>query len=360
MDSNKLLEILNLLEADEKDFSFGTKIEEISTLLSQNNEESSLQINDKTSQLDKEIKLSRAYQFTSTELSFLKELGLETLFGTELMVNIQTTLQSRGYEINSKFSQFKKKRADKYKTIMQLKSHMVEVGIVPYQQADDEVAFSIPSEISTIEEIPDYLKKFGDFIQSVQNSIEDGEEKRRPHKIVRLNRGSLEFFTSVDPQSIVIILGILSDLANIYIATKYLREKKSDSNLTEVELQDLTKLYEKAAKDRLESFIKKTVDKVLKKKIDNQQRLKLEKSLKVLVNWLPLGIRVDVVFKKSVESTDQTNVKAMELIDKKILQKLKVEEMYKLPLEQLKLPEPQDIEKLEPKAKKVKKDKSQS
>ena len=66
MDTNKLLELLNLLEADESEFSFVAKIDEVFDLISQNNEESNNNAAGKTNELYLVIKSSRAAIFAKT------------------------------------------------------------------------------------------------------------------------------------------------------------------------------------------------------------------------------------------------------------------------------------------------------
>ncbi|MFA4999475.1 MAG: hypothetical protein WC519_01985 [Parcubacteria group bacterium] len=345
MDTNKLLEIINLIEADEKEYAFGSKIDEIYNLVSQNNEQAGPQIDEKIDLLEKDIKSSRAYRFVRTEVSLLEKLGLDNFFGTQLIESIQDIVNAKGYAILGKFKQFKSNRTEKYTNILRLRDSLISVGVVPYQQTQDEVALTIPEEISVMDEIADYLKKMGIFIDAVQRCLSVQDKESKHPRLTRISNGSFNFFTIADPEVVETILGILSDLATIYLVTKELRSKKADPELDDAEQQELNKFYEKIAKNRFDKFLDDTVESVGKTN-DGDQKSRLRTSLKALVKWLPLGIHLEVVFKKSIDPVDpQGDVNALDLIADKVAQKLKIEEMYKLPAEQLKLPESSESEK---------------
>lgn len=345
MDSNKLLEIIDLLEADEKEYTLGTKLDEISNLITtQNNAEVNEQIEEKLKILQENIAASRASLFAQTEIQILKNLGVDNYFGSRFVENIQKNVNSRGYEVSEKFKQFATSRTEKYNKLVNMKNVMIATGLLPYKQTKDEIAISIPSDISSITEVAKYLEKFGQLIQIVQECKETKDIAQEPPKITRLNKGSAEFFILAEPNTISAIVDILAGLSTVYLVTKELRNRKSDNSLNDTEQKEIKKIYEGVAKRKLEEFIAKAVEKI-SGKVEPEKQVRLRTYIKLLIKWLPLGIKVEVVYKKSVEPLTEDpkeNIVQQKLLKRQHDEQLKIAEIYKLPIEQLKLPEPDD------------------
>jgi hypothetical protein len=345
MDSSKLLEIIDLLEADEKEYTLSTKLDEVSNLITtQNNAEVNEQIEEKLKILQENIAMSRASLFAQTEIKILKNLGVENYFGRRFIENIQKNVNARGYEVSAKFKQFSTTRTEKYNKLIKMRNVMVETGLSPYEQTKDEIAMSIPSNISNTAEVAKYLEKFGQLIQIVQECKETKDIAQEPPKITRLNKGSAEFFILAEPNTISAIIDILAGLSTVYLVTKELRNRKSGDSLNDLEQKEIKKIYEGVAKRKLEEFITETVEKI-SGKVEPEKQARLRTYIKFLIKWLPLGVKIEVVYKKSVEplaGDPKESVTQQKLLKRQHNEQLKVAEIYKLPIEQLKLPEPDD------------------
>ncbi len=350
MDANKLLELLQLLEADEQQFGVGTAIAEISTLIGQNNEESTTQAVAKAEALFEVLRFSRAAHFSGTELEVLKLLNAEEYFGMGLLRTLDEILsKSRGFQVASKLSTFRSERKSYYAKLLALKNALSDVGIEPYEQKEPEIALSIPDEFVKVDEVAGYLNEFGQFLRVVQDATADEKSPRKELKIKRLSRGTAEFFIGGDPAVAMSVLNVLSDLANIYLAARELRnrENKNGTALSKEEQKQVDKVYDEIARARMEGFIEDTPEQTFKKATP-EQKIKIRKHLRALIKWLPLGIHVEVVFDKTIEPVAESSVKGKKIEDQKRLQ-ANITEMYALPVAQLKLPESLEIKVAKPK-----------
>jgi hypothetical protein len=352
MDANKLLEILLLIEADEKDFTFGDKIQEIRGLIAQNNDAAGQQASEKLEILLGDIQKSRAANFAVTEDELLKQLKALEFFGLGLFDQLQRVSSARGFEVSAKFNAFQSGRAEKLKKLMHLKNALVDIGITAYKQEQPEIALTIPEDLLEIDSVAKYLEKFGDFLNAVQEALPGEAADHKPIKIVRLNKGSGQFFLGVDPLVAQAVLGILSDLATVYLAARELRKPdKKNEKLSEEEQLQVEKVYDDILRQRLEKFIDTTPERVAAG-AGAEQKQRIKTYLKFLVKWLPLGINVEVVFTKSIEP--MTTEQAQDAGQRQ-LQTSRTRDIYRLPREQLKLPEPEngdDVDKGSPTKKK--------
>ena len=343
MDTNKLLELLNLLEADESEFSFVAKIDEVFDLISQNNEESNNNAAGKTNELYLVIKSSRAAIFAKTEIVLLQNISADKFFGLELVDSLYAIMNSRGYEVTHKLNAFRSQRNDKYKFLMQLRNSLVDAGIVSYKQSQDEIALSIPEDFTQVKETSTYLRDFGRFIESVEDCQNSEDVPLTPVKISRLNKSSADFFVLANSETVKAVLEILSELATVYLAIKELRAKRIDPALNQAEQTEIGAIYEKVGKRKVAEFVENIVEKISKNP-DQEKRTKLRKYLKLIIKWLPLGIHLEVVYSKSVEPIVPEGQVQMTALEEKRSKQLGVMEMYKLPKEQLQLPEPDPVE----------------
>jgi hypothetical protein len=335
MDINRALKILVLLEADEADLSISEKIQNIYNLLSQNNNETNQSAGKEFSLLLKDIQSSRAYLFSGIENKILKQLQVESLFGQGLLGQLTKIRNKPGFEVTSELSEFRSKRSDQYNRLMQLKTILVDIGIKPYAQGGDEIAFSLPEELSTIDNTAEYLKKFGLFIKSIQD-ISAPKGKREEIKITGLNKGSNEFFVLAEPETLSSLLDILSNIATVYLAVKEIKKSKSiNGGLTEEENKRVAELYEQIAQKRIESFLENK-PKEIAPNATHEQAQNLRTYLKMLLKWLPLGIEVEIVLEKSAAkgSLEKSKINSV----KKIEELRNISEMYRLPKESLLLP----------------------
>ena len=357
MDANKLLEILLLLEADEKDFSFGTKIEEMRNFITQNNEEGNKQIEQRLSEIEANIKLSRAILFSGTEAELLRVLSANDYFGLPLIESLQSALNSRGgYAISARLNKFQEGRKEKYSNLMKLKESMTAAGVSSYKQTQDEIALSLPETKTGIVEASEYLQDFGRFVEAVQDCIPvKAGQKIAPPRIIRLSKGGVDFFSSVDPQVVESVLHTLGDLAALYLTVKDIRGKKEEPYRDDAEKTEVAKIYEKAVERKVEEFLAQAVEKIAKAS-SNEKKTTLRTYLKILLKWIPLGINVEVVFSKSVtpikkDEKGENDKATVEAREEKYLKQTEILKMYKLPPEQLMLPDTDKEEKEKPKKK---------
>ena len=77
MDTEKLQQILELIEADEKEFSIQPKIDEIRNLISQNAANTVEQASLKVDELFEVVRESRAGSFTNTEVELLENINAD-------------------------------------------------------------------------------------------------------------------------------------------------------------------------------------------------------------------------------------------------------------------------------------------
>ena len=345
MDANKLLEILLLLEADEGDFKFETRIGEILNFLGQNNEEGNRKVEEHLREIEKDIALSRAAQFAGTEIELLKNLRGDSFFGVALIGQLQKILnESRGYEISSELNKFKGARTEKMNGLMRLKGAMSEAGIIPYKQTRKEIALTLPEGQADIASVSKRLSEFGRFVSAIQ-ACQGGGEIEQPN-ISRLSKGTLEFFTAVDVNTAEAILHCLSDLAVLYATAVNMRKKAADPMLTESENKEVAKIYNVASDRRVEEYVEKMVEKIAGTS-EAEKKATLRSHFKLLLKWLPLGIHLEVILDKSTEPITKDpqgkyNPEYMALSQVQHKAQIAISEMYALPLEQLKLSEPED------------------
>jgi hypothetical protein len=149
----------------------------------------------------------------------------------------------------------------------------------------------------------------------------------------------LEFFIAAAPNIAGIILDVLSKLSALYIAIRELRKKKEDTLLTADEEKEVQKLYEKIAKQRVEKFVAETASEI-GKNAEPEKKLAVSTYLKILLKWLPAGIHIEVVLKKTPISGTETAPEKKAELENKGMQQLNIAEMYNLPTAQLTLPDP--------------------
>ncbi|KND49534.1 MAG: hypothetical protein AB203_00435 [Parcubacteria bacterium C7867-008] len=343
MDANTLLELIQLLEADEGQFTIGARIEEIRTLLSQNDPAQSTAISTKLTELFTEIASSRANLFSQTELAILKGLDAVDYFGSGLTQALtEITSGSKTYELTSRLSEFYTERSTKYNKLVQMKNSMLENGLVAYEQEEDEIALTIPGKEVDASELAEHLKTFSEFLRAVQECTLPAGQTPTPAEIVRVSRGSLNFFAQVDPATLKAVLEIIGSLATIYLAGVDIRKKfNSKTPLSEDEQASINQLAETIAQKRVDAFVAETAAKLAK---DNHELgNRVSRYLKILIKWMPLGIHLEVVVAKTVEPVDLKTSEGKQIRAKQATL-LKVNEMYSLPMEHLKLPEPQIAE----------------
>lgn len=339
MDANKLLEIIQLLEADERDFTIGNRIEEIRNLIAQNSEEQSQTIEDKLKELYTAIRSSRAAIFSNTELLILEKIDAGDYFGKPLLTKIdEITSTSKTYELQIRFKEFQSQRAEKYSKMLQMRNVMIDNGVEAYRQEANEVALSIPGDDVPVSDTAKYLEDFSMFLRTLQDCNVVDDVRPESAKIVRASKGSLNFFALVDPETIRTLLDILADLAAVYVATGEIRRRSDKTALTETEINQVDKVYEDIAKKRVEDFVNKTAEKACKKD-DNELRNRVRTHLRMLLKWIPMGIHIEVVVQKSVEPVDEKREgKALKAKQHETKVLAAISEMYSLPAEKLMLP----------------------
>jgi len=342
MDAGKLIESLELLEADERDFTIGAKLEEIRNLIAQNsNEEQNQTITTKLEELESVVQLSRAVRFSKTELSVLEQIDAEACFGSGLLKSLaEITNMSRSYELNTRFKDFHAARTDKFNKLMKLKGAMIDNGVPAYKQEGNEVALSIPDAGLSVETTASYLKEFSAFLRSLQECAVAGDERPEPAQIVRVSRGSLDVFAMVDPATVQMILDVLSDVATIYVASEEIKKRTGKSVLTDGEQTKVDDLMKEISKKRVEEFLENTTNKLCKKD-DNDLKARVRKHLRVLLKWIPMGIHIEVVVKKTVDPVEtKQEPKQLKARQQELAILSRVKEMYSLPPERLQLPVP--------------------
>lgn len=348
MDTGKLLQILLLVEADENDLLIQSVLDEVSNLVSQPNSDSGSQALVKADELLGNIKTSRAYEFGGTEVEVLDELGGKNYYGEGLVKSVNRILNSRSFEIPGKIKEFSQRRNDVNNRLNRLKDSLTDAGIVAYEQEVPEIALVLPDDQLSLDSVNKHLSDFSKLIKSIQEANRENGSVEQV-KITRLSRGSGEFFFGVDYQTAQTMLNVLSNLANVYLAANQLRKSKNhdtDGLLTKDQKEELEKLFDRFAKNKLEEFIQKVPD-LVKKNLEPEKANNIRKYVKFLFKWLPLGIHVEVVYDKRVERTsteEKTKKELTEASQRSELQK-GVSEMYRLPKEQLKLPEPDEADK---------------
>ncbi|MEN9920814.1 MAG: hypothetical protein RL538_707 [Candidatus Parcubacteria bacterium] len=339
MDTNKLLQILTLLQADENEFSIQNRIEEIRNLVAQNSSDAGAQASDKTDELIKNIKDTRAAEFTLTETEILQKLGAEFYFGEGLITNLTDILMTRSFEVVGRLKSFHSERQSKYSHLTQLKNTLNELGVEPYIQTSPEVALKLPSDLLAIDEVSNRLKAFSHLLKAIQEPLRATGGEVVDIKITRMNRGSGEFFFGVPPDMALVILGILSDLATVVATAHQIKKSNPVNDNQYVSAEDKTKLN-KLVEEIAEKTVKKFVEEVparISKNMEPQHANSIKKHIGILVKWIPLGIHFEVVYDKQVEPVIFADNNEGKLESQKQEQLIHVRQMYKLPLKDVPL-----------------------
>jgi len=342
MDTNKLLQILLLLEADEAEFSLQDKIAEIRNLVAQNTAESGGQASEKTDELIEIISETRAAEFALTEIEILDELGAEFYFGSGLSTNLVDMVMTRSFEVAGRLKSFHAERQAIYDKLISLKNTFIDLGVESYEQPSPEIALKLPNELLSVDDVADRLKSFSHMLKAIQAPLNVDGITTESIKITRMNRGSGEFFFGVTPEVALVTLGILSNFATVIGVAHQIKNSnpvKGNSYVSAEDKQRLTDMVKEIADKTVEKFLDEMPKKV-SKDISPAQANTLKTHLKLLFKWVPLGIHIEVVYDKNVDvsSVDaEEEPKAKALKEKKTQELVHVKEMYKLPLKEIAL-----------------------
>ena len=160
-------------------------------------------------------------------------------------------------------------------------------------------------------------------------------------KLTRMNKGSGEFFFGVQPETAVLMLSILADLATVVAVAHQIRNSVPKVDKQYVDPEDA-----KALNEKVEEIAKKSVDKFLAeipqkiaKDVSAEQATNVKKHAQILFKWIPLGVHFEVVFDKTVETSSKENLSEdkLKLETEKRQQLESVKDMYELPLQEMPL-----------------------
>ncbi len=343
MDTNKLLQLLTLLEADEREFSIQQKIEEVRNLVLQNSSDSGALASTKTDELIEHIKKTRAFSFTVTETEILEKVGAEFYFGVGLANSVTDILTTRSFEVAGRLKSFYNERQVKNTHLTQLKKTLEELGVVAYSQPSPEVALKLPDELLAIDEVSERLRAFSHLLKAIQEPLRKKGDLTSDIRITRMNRGSGEFFFGVSPEVALIVLGILSDLATVVATAHQIKKSNPVENtryVTDEDKEKLRLLVDEIAEKTVKKFIEEVPER-LGNNIEPQHANSIKRHIEILFKWIPLGIHFEVVYDKEVESKPVANEEEGGIPDKFDIKRREqleqVKMMYKLPLKDIPL-----------------------
>jgi len=342
MDTSSLLNLLQLIEADERDFTIMNRIEQLRALVANNNPSEGPQITERINELLAVLGASRASLFSRTEIDVMESLGADHYFGQGLITSLQGIMSSAPYELNSQLTEFARLYTEKYNTLMRLASALVDNAVKPYAQKQDELAFTLPNDEIPPAELSKRMGELSTFLRVIQECANPTATTHEAPEIVRVSKGTYDFFLNIDPDTLKSVVSLIADLATIYVAKKQLWDAGQPTVLTEAEKEELNQLVERSAKKRVDEFLERNTNKLAGN--DNHElRARVSTSLKLLLKWLAIGVHVEIVYQKTVEPIDQTSKEGKE-IAKKATKQLAINQVYNLPLEQLRLPKPEGEE----------------
>lgn len=342
MDTNKLLQILNLVDADEKENLIQQKIEEIRNLVSQNSPDSGVEASEKTTKLIEIIKATRASKFTVTEREILEGIGAEFYFGEGLIDSLNDILMTRSFEVAGRLKSFHHERQSMYLHLTQLKTTLEELGVEAYQQVSPEIGLKLPDELLSIDEVSIRLKEFSHLLKAIQEPLRGKGGVVGDVKITRMNKGSGEFFFGVSPEVALLVLNILSDLATVVATAHQIKNSnpvKDNKYVSPEDTKRLKELVEDIADKTIQKFIEEVPGRIAND-IKPEQANSIKKHVQILFKWIPLGIHFEVVYDKEVDPVsgeDGDVEKTARLENEKQMQLERVRQMYKLPLKDITL-----------------------
>ncbi len=338
MDTNKLLQILTLVEADESEFGIKTKIDDIKNLVAQNTPDAGVQAGEKTDSLIQILQSTRAAQFTLTEVEILSEIGAEFYFGEGLIDTLKDVLLTRSFEVIGRLESLHSERQTMFTKLVLLKNTLIELNVEPYKQPLPEIGLTLPDGLLSIDDVSKKLREFSNFLKAVSEPLHEGVSGAEEIKITRMNKGSGEFFFGVTPELAKTVLNILSDLATVIAVAYQIKNSNSVKNNKYVSVEDVTQLDEmvkKIADSTVEKFLDE-IPKKIGKKTSESQATAIKNHAKLLIKWIPLGVHFEVVYDKEVTPvavTEDVKEKEKEILIQKQLGGVK--EMYKLPLDEV-------------------------
>jgi len=357
MDTERLLRILTDLETDDNSLTISDKLAKIKADFAQNNQEGYQLAGEDLNTFKKEAEeKSIVYNFSRTENLMLETIGGGQYFGQGLIEALEKINLSRGFEVLKKIDEFIAGRSQFVAKFKKSKTDLLELGIKEYKPDQYEIGIVLPSEVGTANNVHKSIKDFELLIVAIQELV---LEKREEVKITRLNNNSLDFFISQPFEVAIALTTLLANLIVVWDKIAGLNKKivetdghTSFSDESKAGIKEIIKKEIETAKkevfekipEKVLQHVRRDIEEGRKNELVNQIRIKLRAAF----HWFELGVEIDIIpvrVENLVKVSAPENLEAgqEEEYKKEINQLFKktnhsIQEFYKLPLEERKLP----------------------
>lgn len=343
MDSEKLLRILNDVQLDEKKLVIDQAIDAIRADLSQNTPESYQTADIKLKEIIEEItEISISFRFSPSEQLLLEHIKGDAYFGKGLITHLKLIFDGKSFEFLSKIDAYRTRRTDFIQKTQRFITSASDLNIQEYRPNEYEVGLILPEEENDSKVITKQIRDLEILLSAIYEGV-FGENKNI--KITRVSNGSLEFFSLQPLQVAELLSTLLLNITLIWDKIVKLRGKAeeidNDEALSAETKKTIKKAYEKETEKVKQEILEELPKKLLRELThtkENDIKSKIHIGIKAIFAWFELGIEVDItpirIENLNVAEDEETISKVGAIQETNS----KLQEIYKLPKEQKKLP----------------------